>query len=282
MNLVRLTVEPLPVWLDAARLLAPASLAGCERVPLDATHERLVLSLPATEAADLSARLRGLGFDGRALSVISEPPLARGLVREARLRDARLRRDTTPGFLRSGARATGEGRFSLTPEALALELGKLARAAGALHVLDACCGSGGNAIGFARAGCTVTAIELEGPRLAEARHNAALYGVQRGIEFVHGDARTEVSARNADLLFIDPPWGEQYDKRAAGLDTVPLLTALLPAPRAAYRQVWLKLPCSFELASVAALIERPTASAWFGTAKGDAQRVKFVLLKQGL
>ena len=282
MNPVRLTVEPVPTWLDAARLLAPASLSACERVPLDATHERLVLSLPATQAADLAARLRGLGLDGAPLSVTSEPPLSRGLVREARLRDARLRRETTPGFLRPGARATGEGRFSLTPEALAVELGQLARAAGALHVLDACCGSGGNAIGFARAGCTVTAVELDGPRLSEARHNAALYGVQRGIEFVHADARQVVPTRTADLLFIDPPWGEQYDKRASGRGDVPLLAELLPVQRAAYPQVWLKLPGSFRLASSAGLLERASASAWFGTAKGDAQRIKFVLLQQGV
>ena len=42
-------------------------------------------------------------------------------------------------------------------------------------VVDACCGSGGNALGFARAGSPVTAIELAPERLAEAQHNARVY-----------------------------------------------------------------------------------------------------------
>jgi predicted RNA methylase len=143
-------------------------------------------------------------------------------------------------------------------------------------VVHACCGSGGNAIGFARQGCRVTAIDVSAERLAEARHNARVYGVERAITFVHGDALRELPQRPAELLFVDPPWGEDYDKRATTCADFPLLTELLsraPLLRA-YAEIWLKLPSSFSTRSV------PTAAvrAWFGEAAGDRQRVKFVQL----
>ncbi|HEY6881156.1 MAG TPA: methyltransferase domain-containing protein [Polyangiales bacterium] len=265
MRQVHVEVSPIPGWLDAARLL------GTEHFALEGEHARLVLE--SDHAADLAARLRGLGLDGRPLEVRCEPPLARAEVRAARLRDARARRESTPGFTRPGARASGEGRYSLTPESLALALGEQARGA---RVVDACCGSGGNAIGFARAGSHVTAIERDAGRLAEARHNAAVYGVSERIVFMHGDARELVPTLRGEVLFIDPPWGEHYDKRACALDAFPLLSELLALPHAQYRELWLKLPGSFAVRSVAGAEPR----AWFGESPGDRQRVKFVLLRR--
>ncbi|HEX5660106.1 MAG TPA: methyltransferase domain-containing protein [Polyangiales bacterium] len=265
MRELQLTVEPVPAWLDAARLL------GSDRFTRDGLSIRA--SLPAPLAADVVARLRGLGIDGQPLHVTCTPELARSEVRAARLRDARARRETTPGFQRPGARATGEGRYSLTPELLALALGR--RASGA-SVVDACCGSGGNAIGFARAGSQVVAIELDPARLDEARHNAAVYGVSKRIELLCGDARELVPARAADILFVDPPWGEQYDKRACTLDDFPLLSALLALPPRGYRELWLKLPASFRVASVPAA----EPHAYFGEAPGDRHRLKFLLLRR--
>jgi predicted RNA methylase len=268
----RLTVEPVPVWADAARLLAPASLAFCEREALDGGHERLTLELPMEDAARVAARLRGVGLDGQALQVTLDPVPSRARTREARLADARARREISPGFTWPGARATGEGRFSLTPEALALSLGRLAAGR---SVLDACCGSGGNTIGFARAGCQVTALELDGERLAEARHNAAIYKVAERIQFIQADAREVVPSGRADILFIDPPWGEQYDKQATDRASFPLLSALLAGDTAGYGELWLKLPSSFRVAS----IEGASARAFFGESPGDRHRVKFVLVQ---
>jgi SAM-dependent methyltransferase len=262
---LELTVEPVPGWLDVARLLGTTAF--------EHSGAQVRARLPVEQAADVAARLRGLGLDGQPLVVTCTPALARSEVRAARLREARARRETTPGFLRSNAHASGEGRYSLTPEALAFALGK--QAAGA-SVVDACCGSGGNTIGFARAGSRVLAIELDRARLDEARHNAAVYGVSERIEFVLGDARELVPARSADILFVDPPWGEQYDKRASSLDDFPLLSAMLASPLGAYRELWLKLPGSFRVASVAGA----EPSAWFGEAPGDRQRLKFLLLKR--
>jgi RNA cap guanine-N2 methyltransferase len=271
---VQLSIAPVPDWLDAARLLGTDAFV---REPLEPGRSRCVLALPPDAAADLAARLRGLGVDGHALQVASTPELSRNEVRAGRLRDARGRRDTTPGFTRPGARASGEGRYSLTPEALALALGQRARGR---VVIDACCGSGGNTIGFARAGSQVIAIELDRERLEEARRNAAIYGVLERVTFVHGDAREQLprwaTAQPEALCFVDPPWGPQYDKRASALADFPLLSALLALPATAARELWLKLPGSFAVASL------PDAepSAWFGVAKGDQHRLKFLLLRR--
>jgi len=271
---VCLTIEPVPGWLDVARWLGAAPH---EREPLPCGRLRIVARLDPARAADVMARLRGLGLDGRPLLVQTEPALSRPLVRAARLREARARRDTTPGFVRRGTVVTGEGRYSLTPEALALAVGKLAAGA---RVVDACCGSGGNAIGFARAGCDVTAIERDAARLDEARLNARVYGVHERIRFEHADAVARVLAHRGDVLFVDPPWGEHYDKRATRRADFPLLDALVGLDlRACYRELWVKVPSSFEVASLGANVE---AQAFFGTAAGDATRIKFVLLRQGL
>lgn len=74
-------------------------------------------------------------------------------------------------------------------------------------VVDAFCGAGGSAIGFARAGKRVTAIELDGDRLEMARYNAALFGVADRITFIEGDAVRLLPTLKADTVYLAPPWG---------------------------------------------------------------------------
>lgn len=270
---VRVSVGPLPDWLDAQRLLGQDPLASAHSNASATAGRRVEVELPLEQAALLVARLRGLGVDGRTLEVETRPGLSRNQVRAGRLADARERRLTTPGFTRPGARATGEGRYSLTPEALALRMGELA---GGRSVVEACVGSGGNSIGFARAGCAVTGFEVDPGRLAEARHNASVYGVSARVRLLLGDALNEVPQRQADILFVDPPWGgEEYDKRFSERASFPFLDQLLSRDLSGYRQIWLKVPNSFRVASV----EGAEASAWFGEADGDRHRIKFVLLR---
>lgn len=229
--------------------------------------------LPRELAADLSARLRGVGLGGERLTTEITPALPRSSVRAARAVEARRYRASSPGFTRAGARLDAEARRSLTPEALALVLGQRARLR-ASRVIDATCGAGGNAIGFARAGCVVTAIELDPRRLARARHNAALYRAADRIRFVCGDARELVPRLNADLLFVDAPWGTDYDKQCVQLADLPLLSNLLEQ-RARFGCLWAKVPPSFDPR------ELPNArtEAIFGVGEGDARRVKFLLLE---
>jgi hypothetical protein len=255
-------VGPLPAWLDRARLLGDGDWSW------DGTTAEA--RLPRETAADVAARLRGLGLDGSSLTLDVRPRLQRTVVRAGRTRVARAMRETSPGFTRPGVRLDEEGRRSLTPERLALALGQ--RVAGK-RVLDLCCGAGGNAIGFARAGCAVTAVELDGGRAAIARHNARRYDVD--VEVVQGDGLALAATHDADVLFVDPPWGG-WDHQRTSLEDLPLLAAAL-AHRDRFETVLAKVPPSFDTHTV----DGARAEAWFGHAPGDVHRIKFVLLTWG-
>jgi SAM-dependent methyltransferase len=264
----RVRVSGLPSWLDVDRLLGPGPWRAAADAGDTLTAEA---ELTRAAAADLEARLRGVGLAGNALSTEITPPLSRAQVRAARSAEARRHREGSPGLTRRGARLDPEARRSLTPEALALAIGERAKG---LRVLDAGCGAGGNTIGFARAGCDVTAVELDPGRLGMARHNADLYGVSERIRFIVGDATELVPDLDADLLFIDPPWGADYDKRGVRLADLPLLQSLL-AHRARFARTWIKVPPCFDPTT----LPRATPEAFFGVGAGDAQRVKFLLVQ---
>lgn len=260
MSVHQVIVSPLPSWVPAERWLGEH---GWELWQGTATAE-----LGREEAADLDARLRNVALAGLAVDVQIRPRLKRPWIRDARAREARRLRNTSVGFSERATRLDEQGRFSLTPEQLALELGQ--RFAGCT-VVDATCGAGGNAIGFARAGCKVIAIDAHKGRLADAEHNARVYGVQRDIRFLHGDATQLLQRCEGDLLFVDPPWGETT-KGPSGLAEHPLLAALWPLGRFTHRVA--KMPSGFDPTTLAGA--RPEAV--FGCADGDRQRIKFLLL----
>ncbi len=96
-----------------------------------------------------------------------------------------------------------EGLYSLTPQEVGETIAK--RISGKL-VIDAFCGVGGIAIALARAGKKVIAVDLNLRRLAMARYNAELFGVEGQIEFRNQDF-LRMGERPADAVFLDPPWG---------------------------------------------------------------------------
>jgi len=106
-----------------------------------------------------------------------------------------------------GCAVDHEGWFSVTPEAVALRQAERCATPGA--ALDAFCGVGGNALHLASTCGAVTAVDLSPGRLALARHNARVYGVEGRVRFVGGDflrlARDPGVA--ADVVFLSPPWG---------------------------------------------------------------------------
>lgn len=264
----RVRVEPLPRWLDWRRLLGPGQWEQHE-VAGDAW--RVTGELPRNAAADLEARLRGVNVGGTRLTLEMLPKLHRPDVRKARLEEARRYRKGSCGFSHTLVQLDEAAKRSLTPEALALQMGE--RVAG-LRVIDACCGAGGNAIGFARAGCTVTAIDIDSKRVAMAKHNAGLYGVDRRIEFVCGDALDVVPKLQGDLLFIDPPWSTSVDAVRITSDDLPPLQALLHGRHPA-KQVWAKVPPAFDPTTLPGC----SVEALFGTGEGDHSRVKFLLIQ---
>lgn len=110
--------------------------------------------------------------------------------------------------------------FEAKPERTALEI---ADAIVSRRVLDAFCGAGGAAIGLARRGKLVTALDRFAPKLRMAANNASIYGVADRIAFQQVNT-VDFLARSAwgcdDAIYFDPPWGgPQYiDKLQFGFD----------------------------------------------------------------
>ena len=261
-------VRPLPNWLPALIFLGDFSWTFEE-----ADEGRIARAdLPRREAALVQARLRGLGLDGSPIEVNVFPKIPRPWVREARRLEAIARRNKTKGFLKAGTLMDEEGRFSLTPEVLALEIGSLAKGK---KILDLGCGVGGNSIGFARNGCGVISIERSQPRLRMAKHNASLYGVKKKVEFRTIDLESQPRLPAADIAFVDPPWGEKYDRICVEYDDLPLLSTIFSLPLQV-SEYWLKLPPSFKTRTLPFSIQK--IIPFFGRHEGDAHRIKFLLV----
>ena len=73
--------------------------------------------------------------------------------------------------------------------------------------MDGFCGVGGNAIQLALTCERVIAVDNDETRLALARHNARVYGVDDRIDFVLGDFFQVAKDLKADAVFLSPPWG---------------------------------------------------------------------------
>lgn len=254
----RIIVSNVPPWVPPARLLGDGWRAE---------GDAWINELTTRDACDVAASIRGVGLDGRKLVLEATPKLPRAAVRAARLEDARRRRTTSPGFTKKGARVDAEGKWSLTPEKLARDIADKVPAGST--VFDCCCGCGGNAIAFARH-CDVHALDLSRDRVALARSNAKIYGVS--VNFAVGDAL--VDERTADVLFVDAPWGREWDKERTDLESLPLLRDVLARAPGRFKRVLAKVPPSFAIDTVPDC----TAAALFGHEAGDARRVKFVLL----
>ncbi|OAQ22931.1 S-adenosyl-L-methionine-dependent methyltransferase, partial [Linnemannia elongata AG-77] len=103
-----------------------------------------------------------------------------------------------------GIQMDQEGWYSVTPEKIAAHIAE--RCASDV-IIDAFCGVGGNTIQFAMTCHRVIAIDIDPVRLACARHNARIYGVEDRIEFICGDYMTLLPRLKADVVFLSPPWG---------------------------------------------------------------------------
>ena len=117
--------------------------------------------------------------------------------------------------------------YSVTPEAIAA---RIAKRCAATTALDAFCGAGGNAIQLAMTCQHVVALDIDPNKIALAKHNAALYGVQDRITFITADFVHFAHAHplpEYDVVFLSPPWGGvDYHKHTQSYD----LAQLAPLP----------------------------------------------------
>ena len=99
----------------------------------------------------------------------------------------------------------------------------------------------------------MVAMERDATRITMAKHNAKVYGVAARIDFRCGDClallphlkgevngswkgrgasgqergQDAAAAAMGDVLFVDPPWGEDWNRTRTTLSDLPLLDALI-------------------------------------------------------
>jgi len=103
-----------------------------------------------------------------------------------------------------GIRMDEESWYSVTPEKIARHIALKCQCD---VVVDAFCGVGGNAIQFALTCARVIAVDIDREKVAMARNNAKVYGVENKIEFIVGDFFKLAPSLKADVVFLSPPWG---------------------------------------------------------------------------
>jgi len=236
-------------------------------------------AVPAVEAAALVREFDGMVLGGSALRV--EVALADGVVLPSVPRSLRAQ-----PMLRGRRQAwlphlDEQGRRSLTPEPRARVHATLVETK---VVIDGCCGCGGNAVAFARAGLQVIAVEREAARLELARRNAQHMGVDDRIRFHHAPLERVLEGLLRDhpqaTVFIDPPWREDD-----AIPAQPRWPNLLPGAQATAQlldesvPLLLKMPRSFDLGT---LPERRWQLRWdFGEGEQGSAVVMLTLYSAG-
>lgn len=124
----------------------------------------------------------------------------------AALGQARLRQRAAAKFAAEDAERmffTPNGVEQSTRASVATYRAERFRAMGVRSVADLCCGIGGDAIAFARAGIRVLAVDRDPLTAAVARANAEELGLAGLVEVREADV-TEVETAGYDAVFVDP------------------------------------------------------------------------------
>jgi SAM-dependent methyltransferase len=152
------------------------------------------------------------------------------------------------------------------------------RLAGA-SVVDACCGIGGDFLALARAGCTVTAVDIDPLTVAVARANAEALGLADRVTVTIGDAAA-VRPEDYDVLFADPARrtsrGRTFDPLAYSPPWPVVLGLVSRAERACLKVApgipYEFIPAQAEAEWVSYKGEVKEASLWTGTGERPTRR----------
>ncbi|WP_330338287.1 THUMP-like domain-containing protein [Streptomyces sp. NBC_00557] len=146
---------------------------------------------------------------------------------------------------------------------------------GVTSVADLCCGIGGDAIAFARAGIRVLAVDRDPLTAATARANAEALGLGELIEVREADV-TQVETGGYDAVFVDPARrggrGRVFDPEAYSPPLSWAVEAARTAPRAALKVApgipHEAVPADAEAEWVSDGGDVKEAVLWFGTEPG--------------
>jgi hypothetical protein len=146
-------------------------------------------------------------------------------------------------------------------------------------VQDLTCSLGGNTVFLAEQASKVIAVDLSEEKIDCAKLNAAVYGVDKKIDFIIGDAFLNID-KNADAFFLDPARDREGDtKTRSFLNSSPSLLDILPKLFEVTHNVAVKISPAFDYDELKDLPEEPeieiisennnckVAMLWFGDFK---------------
>jgi SAM-dependent methyltransferase len=196
----------------------------------------------------------------------------------AALGQARLRQRAAAKF-----GAADAGRMFFTPNgveqstrtSVAAYRAERLKGLGVTCVADLCCGIGGDAIAFARAGIRVLAVDRDPVTAATARANADALGLGELIEVRQADV-TEVETGGYDAVFVDPARrggrGRIFDPEAYSPPLSWAVEAARTVPRAALKVApgipHEAVPADAEAEWISDGGDVKEAVVWFGTEPG--------------
>ncbi|MEU6493090.1 methyltransferase domain-containing protein [Streptomyces sp. NPDC046994] len=170
---------------------------------------------------------------------------------------------------------TANGVEQSTRAAVAAHRAGRLRELGATSVADLCCGIGGDAIAFARAGIRVLAVDRDPLTAAAARANAEALGLSALIEVREADV-TDVDVSAYDTVFVDPARrggrGRIFDPEAYSPPLSWAVATALTAPHAALKVApgipHEAVPTAAEAEWISDGGDVKEAVLWFGTQPG--------------
>ncbi|OQR66806.1 hypothetical protein BIW11_13915 [Tropilaelaps mercedesae] len=120
-----------------------------------------------------------------------------------------------------GIQMDDEGWFSVTPEKIAEHIANRMCPRSlrkTMLTMDAFCGVGGNTIQLAMRSRIVLAVDIDPNKIAMAKNNARVYGVDQKVQFVLADMAHFVPRVAPDVIFMSPPWGGPDYKNKPSFD----------------------------------------------------------------
>ncbi|MGW3567566.1 THUMP-like domain-containing protein [Streptomyces sp. NPDC000941] len=150
---------------------------------------------------------------------------------------------------------------------------------GVRRVADLCCGIGGDAVAFARAGIPVLAVDRDPLTCAVVQANAEALGLAELIEVRHADV-TETDTSGCDAVFVDPARrggrGRVFDPEAYSPPLSWAVQAARTAPHAALKVApgipHEAVPEDAEAEWISDHGDVKEALLWFGTARPGMRR----------
>nr|QFG73981.1 MAG: RNA cap guanine-N2 methyltransferase [Megaviridae environmental sample] len=145
------------------------------------------------------------------------------------------------------------GKYSITTPKIADDISHFiqSRCDEFHHIIDATAGVGGNIISFAKHFEWVYGIEWDDRRFVYLKNNIEVFNLQN-VTLFHGDCLDIIPTVNANILFIDPPWGGRSYKYRTNitlqLGATSLERVCMDAINSnAFKGICLKLPFNYDI-----------------------------------